>query len=1330
MKSQKSRLLWYICPIIFICLVLLSLHVYVVTFQSAARAKEFHTLEQTAGVQVNGLTSKLDGMYRALDNNAKGLTTFRIDTDDQEDVRTILHNIETSNVFSWAGFAGLDGNLIRSAETNENIKEQHYFVQTVAGSRGLYQLNATNDTKDGSFLLTVPVKTQEGGVNGVLVACLPAQNLRELLSSTIYENSGYSLLLNANGDILLDSTREGSPRAGSATLASLLADTPRNNHYSAAEALTAFSAGETYTLPTLINGERLYVTVTPTHVNDWTLLTAIPQDIVNQQMTAAVIRVYVLAAVIILLTTLLSLFFAIESRKKNRQLMQERDELRKSEELYRCLQNFEDNTLFEVDVTTGDITYNREYIENLGRAPVIRSMFQYLEPNPIVYEEDMAEWLRFGKKMNEGVPTSTAELRTISEDGVLIWHRIEYRYLYDAKGVPYRIVGRYTVINEEKNRLESLQRLTETDSLTGLLNHRSMRSKINEILKRDGEDKLHALLVIDIDDFKVVNDTLGHIEGDAVLVHIAHSIQEIFRTTDVIARLGGDEFAVFVRNAPSKDVVVQKAATLVNALQFIHSRDGRSVNVTASIGVAVSNSDANVFEVLYERADTALYQAKSSGKNRYVYFNEGSTMADVHYVSTRHDQDMDGLVPSGNASIQLRALLTHMLGGVLLLEMGPEITPLYISPSYLKIMECEEDALRVMNPMDAVQKDEMPALLELMHTAAATGESIERTYRAIVKGRTVWHNSRAVRIPYEESTHPVLLALVTDVTEPHNNAVRLESIVKTAPLGIALVEIGPEKNPIRFANQQLRSFLDYSDEEFDQIVLPDANVMVHPKYLPGLQAEIKSAIREHRSAEYTVRTAPDLPTRCKWSMFRGVQLEDSGENPLFLMMLTDLTALKTMELQAQASAERYRLAFDQTTATFWEYDFETGKCIQSSATVKEYGLPSSVFENVPDTFLDMGIVHRDSAANYRAFYDQLKSGVPSGSCAIKVRRANGLYDWARISYKSEFDTTGAPHKAVGIIEGVNGMVGAKLRFEHEEWIFETVAVEMIASIKMNLTRGRVDLLFLPGRQALRSDDISPDESIAMAAERFADDRAAAEFLQMMTVESLKEHYSAGEETVSMPYRRKLEDGSVSWACGTARIAIEPSSGDYYCFGYVQNITPRKAWEEALSSPVTFDRDTALYDHDSIIAMIEHSLSTHPGAQNVLLLIDISDFASVERQYGVVRTKALLKSIGDLLTLCVPSEHIAGYLGDGRFAIFMPCIFSEASALDTVDRSLGAIQSRGIFAMGSGDITYTSGIVLADEPEQTFQSLYDSALLTMAEVDAQNLSRYILFTKQM
>jgi diguanylate cyclase (GGDEF)-like protein len=158
------------------------------------------------------------------------------------------------------------------------------------------------------------------------------------------------------------------------------------------------------------------------------------------------------------------------------------------------------------------------------------------------------------------------------------------------------------------------------DSLTGLLNRRGADAAIREATaaRRDAQkNRSHAALLVDIDHFKDINDTLGHAEGDAVITRLAQALRAGLRAGDVPARLGGDEFLIF---APDCDVLqaTQIAERLVAAVREEAARGGAPFEV--SVGVAVVRDEEGDFDLLYRRADAALYQAKAAGKNRYAIF--------------------------------------------------------------------------------------------------------------------------------------------------------------------------------------------------------------------------------------------------------------------------------------------------------------------------------------------------------------------------------------------------------------------------------------------------------------------------------------------------------------------------------------------------------------------------------------------------------------------------------------------------------------------------------------------------------------------------------------
>ncbi|MDD3403764.1 MAG: EAL domain-containing protein [Hespellia sp.] len=171
--------------------------------------------------------------------------------------------------------------------------------------------------------------------------------------------------------------------------------------------------------------------------------------------------------------------------------------------------------------------------------------------------------------------------------------------------------NRFRQIFKEYSRAIKIAR---EDSLTGIYNRASAEKMVNQILAEERE-KTHAFLMIDVDNFKEINDSMGHKTGDRALLDVSNSLQDFFRSNDIVARLGGDEFGVFMADVPSLQVVLNKCSALMKVINK-KVLDGTEKGLEVSIGVALSNADNSSFNSLYQEADIALYKAKGAGKNR------------------------------------------------------------------------------------------------------------------------------------------------------------------------------------------------------------------------------------------------------------------------------------------------------------------------------------------------------------------------------------------------------------------------------------------------------------------------------------------------------------------------------------------------------------------------------------------------------------------------------------------------------------------------------------------------------------------------------------------
>mgnify|MGYP002870101953 CR=1 FL=1 len=145
---------------------------------------------------------------------------------------------------------------------------------------------------------------------------------------------------------------------------------------------------------------------------------------------------------------------------------------------------------------------------------------------------------------------------------------------------------------------------------------------VSAVLADASADNLYAFYIIDLDNFKKVNDTLGHIVGDFVISDVAQKLCTVFSENDFVGRIGGDEFAAFLKLSGNgtqigRQIIQAKASAVCTIVDEVYSNDDHDVNVTASIGVALFPAQGRTFDDLYKAADAELYKSKNKGKNQY-----------------------------------------------------------------------------------------------------------------------------------------------------------------------------------------------------------------------------------------------------------------------------------------------------------------------------------------------------------------------------------------------------------------------------------------------------------------------------------------------------------------------------------------------------------------------------------------------------------------------------------------------------------------------------------------------------------------------------------------
>ncbi|MEG2081910.1 MAG: diguanylate cyclase, partial [Oscillospiraceae bacterium] len=191
----------------------------------------------------------------------------------------------------------------------------------------------------------------------------------------------------------------------------------------------------------------------------------------------------------------------------------------------------------------------------------------------------------------------------------------EYRWV-NIKANVIEQEGEKLVFYVSFSDVDQLKERSDKDALTGLYNRQAISEYADRHFEKDPSAK-GAMFMLDIDNFKGVNDNFGHDFGDKVLVEISDKLRKIFRSQDIISRIGGDEFCVFILNEVSREILSDRATQVIKAVHRQYSNWRCRVEISVSIGIAVAPKNGEDFRTLYKSADDAMYKAKNSGKNAY-----------------------------------------------------------------------------------------------------------------------------------------------------------------------------------------------------------------------------------------------------------------------------------------------------------------------------------------------------------------------------------------------------------------------------------------------------------------------------------------------------------------------------------------------------------------------------------------------------------------------------------------------------------------------------------------------------------------------------------------
>jgi diguanylate cyclase (GGDEF)-like protein/PAS domain S-box-containing protein len=214
----------------------------------------------------------------------------------------------------------------------------------------------------------------------------------------------------------------------------------------------------------------------------------------------------------------------------------------------------------------------------------------------------------------------SGEVRMLHKDGHIGWIESMCVPIYDEDNTMIGALGINRDITDRITEAERLSHLAHYDQLTEIPNRYLLLERINHLIVQcERNASTFALLYIDLDKFKVINDTKGHAFGDKLLKEAVSRLSGCIRHSDTIARIGGDEFIVLLENISSKDAIAAMAETLIDALSKAFVIEGEAFLISCSIGISIYTENGTTTDALLSYADTAMYKAKHQGDGRYMF---------------------------------------------------------------------------------------------------------------------------------------------------------------------------------------------------------------------------------------------------------------------------------------------------------------------------------------------------------------------------------------------------------------------------------------------------------------------------------------------------------------------------------------------------------------------------------------------------------------------------------------------------------------------------------------------------------------------------------------
>lgn len=320
-----------------------------------------------------------------------------------------------------------------------------------------------------------------------------------------------------------------------------------------------------------------------------------------------------------------SMFAWLRKGKINNNKSDIKSKLQDSEARFKILFDYSVMGIAQLDMDGQIIKANQALCDLLGYQDqnnlLAKNFYHILNSNDSDNLKIHASYL-----IDKQMPVYQNEQQCHRKSGELVWVVTTLSYVKNGSHASSYFVVQLQDITQQKNAEERLQHMAYHDSLTGVANRNKLEQFVSHILAAARRHQQgFALLFLDLDRFKNINDTIGHEAGDILLQIVAERLKSTIRNTDLIARLGGDEFVLVVTDVKRTEAVALIAQKILESVMQAITVNGQEIYITTSIGISLYPYDGQNMQMLMKNADLALYRAKEQGRNNYQFYTSEMT---------------------------------------------------------------------------------------------------------------------------------------------------------------------------------------------------------------------------------------------------------------------------------------------------------------------------------------------------------------------------------------------------------------------------------------------------------------------------------------------------------------------------------------------------------------------------------------------------------------------------------------------------------------------------------------------------------------------------------